>query len=231
MSNPGAEALQALINYSNETTGESDTTISDAIESLVAGYGGGGETIPKWRDFSGGNILAIIGNGISHIDTGLYLPHNNIVVGVKFKMNTPVGYEYVFGDWCTSLSERFAVQKNAGTSDIFNFYPVTPKYTQSITDATIFEGGIIGRSGSPVATSPLLIFKGYYNDRLESAFSKTSFYGFNAVNIYGEYIAKIVPWKDDNDVICVRNLVTGENYYNAGTGTFGYIDANGVEHV
>ena len=231
MSNPGAEALQALINYSNETTGESDTTISDAIESLVAGYGGGGETIPKWRDFSGGNILAIIGNGTSYIDTGLYLPHNNIVVGVKFKMNTPVAYEYVFGDWCTNPSERFAVQKNAGTSNTFNFYPVTPTYSQAVTDVTVFEGGIIGRSGSPIATSPLLIFKGYYYTGVETQVSKTSFYGFNAVDIYGDYVVKLVPWKDDNDVICVRNLVTEENYYNAGAGTFGYIDANGVEHV
>lgn len=41
MSNPGAEALQALINYSNEVTGESNTTLSDAVESLVVGYGGG----------------------------------------------------------------------------------------------------------------------------------------------------------------------------------------------
>lgn len=47
MSNPGAEALQALINYSNEITGESNTTLSDAVESLVAGYGqgGGAETV------------------------------------------------------------------------------------------------------------------------------------------------------------------------------------------
>lgn len=44
MSNPGAEALQALINYCNEITGESNTTLSDAVESLVAGYGSGGGT-------------------------------------------------------------------------------------------------------------------------------------------------------------------------------------------
>lgn len=39
---PGADQLQALINYSNTKTGESDTTLSDAVTRLVTGYGGGG---------------------------------------------------------------------------------------------------------------------------------------------------------------------------------------------
>lgn len=34
--------MAALIRYANETTGESDSTLSEAIDSLVAGYGGGG---------------------------------------------------------------------------------------------------------------------------------------------------------------------------------------------
>lgn len=37
---PGADQLQALINYSNTKTGASDTTLSDAVTRLVAGYGG-----------------------------------------------------------------------------------------------------------------------------------------------------------------------------------------------
>lgn len=38
-------ALDALVRYSNEVTGESDTTISEAVETLVGGYGGGEYTI------------------------------------------------------------------------------------------------------------------------------------------------------------------------------------------
>ena len=45
MSNPGAEALQALIDRANGVTGKLDVTISDAIESLVAGYGGDSSAI------------------------------------------------------------------------------------------------------------------------------------------------------------------------------------------
>lgn len=37
-----ADSIEALTTYSNSVTGESDTTLSDAVESLADGYGGGG---------------------------------------------------------------------------------------------------------------------------------------------------------------------------------------------
>lgn len=40
---PLTDAINALTQYANETTGASDTTLSDAVGTLVAGYGGGGE--------------------------------------------------------------------------------------------------------------------------------------------------------------------------------------------
>lgn len=39
---PLTDAINALTTYANEITGQSDTTLSDAVESLVDGYGGGG---------------------------------------------------------------------------------------------------------------------------------------------------------------------------------------------
>lgn len=38
---PGADQLQALINYANTKTGANDATLSDAIARLASGYGGG----------------------------------------------------------------------------------------------------------------------------------------------------------------------------------------------
>ena len=37
-----ADGIEALTTYSNEVTGESDTTLSDAVRTLADGYGGGG---------------------------------------------------------------------------------------------------------------------------------------------------------------------------------------------
>ena len=39
--------IQALTAYANEVTGASDTTLSDAVESLADGYGGGGGSLPS----------------------------------------------------------------------------------------------------------------------------------------------------------------------------------------
>lgn len=40
MATPLTDGINALIRYANEVTGESNTNLSDAVESLVAGYGG-----------------------------------------------------------------------------------------------------------------------------------------------------------------------------------------------
>lgn len=42
MATPLTDAINALTTYANETTGASDTNLSDAVGTLVAGYGGGG---------------------------------------------------------------------------------------------------------------------------------------------------------------------------------------------
>lgn len=42
MSTPLTDRINALTVYSNQKTGASDTTLSDAVTRLVAGYGGGG---------------------------------------------------------------------------------------------------------------------------------------------------------------------------------------------
>lgn len=39
---PLTDAINALTTYANTTTGVSDTTLSDAVATLIAGYGGGG---------------------------------------------------------------------------------------------------------------------------------------------------------------------------------------------
>lgn len=42
MSQPLTDAINALTRYANEVTGASDTTLSDAVGTLCAGYGQGG---------------------------------------------------------------------------------------------------------------------------------------------------------------------------------------------
>lgn len=44
MSTPLTDSINALTRYANETTGASDTTLSEAVETLVDGYGQGGSS-------------------------------------------------------------------------------------------------------------------------------------------------------------------------------------------
>lgn len=48
MSTPLTDRITALTSQANATTGASDTTLTDAIETLIAGYGGGGDIEP-WK--------------------------------------------------------------------------------------------------------------------------------------------------------------------------------------
>lgn len=41
MSTPLTDSIDALTTYANEVTGQSDTTLSDAVHTLASGYGGG----------------------------------------------------------------------------------------------------------------------------------------------------------------------------------------------
>ena len=43
MSTPLTDGINALTQYANEITGKQDTTLSDAVGSLVEGYGGGSD--------------------------------------------------------------------------------------------------------------------------------------------------------------------------------------------
>ena len=45
---PLTDAIQALTQYANETTGASDTTLSAAVGTLVAGYGQGGDELKEF---------------------------------------------------------------------------------------------------------------------------------------------------------------------------------------
>lgn len=47
---PLTDAINALITYSNEITGASDATLSDAVESLAAGYGGTEHEGEEWTE-------------------------------------------------------------------------------------------------------------------------------------------------------------------------------------
>lgn len=74
MAQPLTDAIQALTRYANETTGASDQTLSEAVGTLVAGYGQGGDSgiqiLSEGTFIGSGNNLEVfeIGNKMARTD-------------------------------------------------------------------------------------------------------------------------------------------------------------------
>ena len=90
--------IDALVTYANETTGEADASISDAVDSLVSGYGGGGlENEIIARSISGGY------NNTDITYAGSYALNScNDLTSIDFPNVTSVG-SYVFAN-CSNLT-------------------------------------------------------------------------------------------------------------------------------
>lgn len=186
---------------------------------------GGGE--PGIDDFSGGNILAIIGNGSEYIETD-YLPPLSGVFCTKLSDSNRTRYQHYWG--ATQSSNRIGMQVNDGIA-LFAPGCASTGYTASFTGWS--RGSVItpifGGSTSVVATKPLVFFRGYYNGSIESSIARYTFYGLNIMTTEFEPLKKYRPWLD-NGVACIKELVSGIIYHNSGSGEFKYIDVDGVVH-
>lgn len=67
MTQPLTDAITALTRYANETTGQSDTNLSDAVRTLCDGYGGGGYSIDDYLNHQMAGSVTYTGASISGI--------------------------------------------------------------------------------------------------------------------------------------------------------------------
>lgn len=88
MSTPLTDRINALTAYSNQKTGASDTTLSDAVTRLVAGYGGGASLPSIISKIDGGSFTPIsdeatsdysISHNLGTAPTGVVIWATNIV--------------------------------------------------------------------------------------------------------------------------------------------------------
>lgn len=226
---PLTDAIQALTTYANETTGASDATLSEAVATLAAGYGGGGSDKADFSAFSAGNIKALIFNS-AHIDTDLYINSNKMYT-VKFKSGAKIQYEHVYGISYGNGNSKIGVQRNS-SYDQFGETLISASFAQKTVvvngDDVVFSACAFDKSPVYEATFPLLIGDGYYNNNRENKVTNITFYGLNIIDENNEYVAQLMPWLEE-DVPCVKDIVSGSLYY-ATTGTLGYIDNNGTIH-
>lgn len=238
MSTPLTDSINALTRYANEITGASDTTLSDAVGTLAEGF----SNESNFEDFSGGNITAIImhsngGQNGSYINTG-YFPHGNANIYCKIATNQELYARYgnIFGTFfknaITENSTRVGCQMNmsSGLIYVYSYYTSTGSTDTGVTlsvEPKIVKAASIALLPTDIATVPLLIANGYYRtENTKDVCGGMIFYGLKAYE-NGKLVKKYVPWLDNDNIPCVRELVDDEYFYNAGVNNFGYIDLNG----
>lgn len=82
------DGIEALTAYANGVTGESDTTLSDAVASLADGYGqGGGYTGLEYVYASDGTVESVVWHGSGKIANGNFNSLFN-----RFSRNVPIAF-------------------------------------------------------------------------------------------------------------------------------------------
>ncbi len=187
------------------------------------------------NDFSGGNILALISHTAEYINTG-YLPKACAEYFLKAtKSVSRTQYENLFAALFYSINGRIGIQMHVNSLTNIGIY-ITPglsvgnlSSSLSADVPTVLSTRLaIPANPFTLATKPLLIFFGYYNNNFDKL-SSYNFYGLKCYEV-GTLVKKYVPWLDENNVPCVHELVDDEYFYNVGTGNFGYIDLEGNVH-
>lgn len=216
----------------NGTTTENVAAYASA-EISVSVSGGGGD-LDKIDDFTGGNILAIVGHGTEYIQTD-YLPPMEGFFGTKFKDTTSTpSYEHYWG-----AGDSHSPQQRIGLQRAGTYLQALIGYSQAIITTSTYSKGEVTEvyttsfgNASGVANKELCFYKGYKTNvsSLESQVSDYTFYGLNILNANLEMVARFVPWLQ-NGVACIKELISGTIYTNTGTGAFDYIDLEGVTHV
>lgn len=164
---PLTDAIQALTTYANETTGASDTTLSAAVGTLVAGYGGGsGWTTDGILDGSepNGNLVA---NTATKIKAHLFRGRSGIT-SLTSSSITEVEQSGLEASLISTIS--LTACTTLGNSAIRNNTSLTSLYLPALT--SIGQYSLAGCSNLPSLSLPNCEYLG--NSAFENCTSLTS---------------------------------------------------------
>lgn len=117
---PLTDAINALTQYANETTGASDTTLSDAVGTLVAGYGGGGgytiNQVIGRTELTG----AVVDNTVTSLCAGCLANSKITSFSSTSAVNNPIGYAFYRCDQLKTVDmPNFTQATTNGSASMF----------------------------------------------------------------------------------------------------------------
>lgn len=235
------EKIQNLIDAANNATGEADETLTDAVGSLIDGYGGGGSVLPAGYT----QIEYLESSGTQWIDTGLY-PDNTCSIDVEYRfIGSTVNYPALYGVTLSGGGTLYLnIYKTAPNSfgvieSNFNlFWGVEQKYnntlianakTRIIHDVNGLkcydnESYEVSGTGDITVTDPAgtiaLFGRKSASTGAASYLAIARIYRFR-FSLDGALTADLVPAiRDSDSKPGMYDIVRNEFYTNAGTGEF-----------
>lgn len=142
--------LSALLSAANTKTGESDTTLTDAVQTLIDGYGGGGGGGTGASEIASGTFTPSSTSTTQNLAIGKKMAQTDFLIVIYADNGTEVAYDTTYKGLvslivCDKALGHFDLQTDGNKSPIGN---LTYKLNQSgtITDKENF--GIYGGSYS-----------------------------------------------------------------------------------
>ena len=176
---------------------------------------------------SGRFVKSILFDGASYIDTGIAHQTCIIECDIRFE-NTGTRQLMGFG---TGSGQYWG----AGTTGIFDYMSGTNALDRTLVvidfnaeqiNYTIYADGKSRTSanGSYLSSLTYRIGAGPTGASSNSYWCTCEIWGNKFTNADGELIQDLRPYVDENGVACFKDVVTGNLFYNKGTGTLGYTE-------
>lgn len=225
--------IQSLITAANATTGESDTTLTDAVQTLIDGYGQGGEEITLPAEYQRVEFISKVNSSGAYINTG-YVPEMNTNVYVRASINGKRDQKFFggFGSGTTGsagfalaqVSDTWRATIGVGWNAIGTAVVDTPADFLVELRETQFHVWIdnqpLMHTTNKELYYPLYILAANYNNSVSGGF------GGNVYRVTvrrGETVLRdyIPCYRKADGVIGMYEIMTETFLKNAGSGSFG----------
>lgn len=142
--------LSALLTAANTKTGESDTTLTDAVQTLIDGYGGGGGGGAGASEIASGTFTPSSNSTAQNLAIGKKMAQTDFLIVIYADNGTEVAYDTTYKGLvglivCDKALGHFDLQTDGNKSPIGN---LTYKLNQSGTISDKEDFGIYGGSYS-----------------------------------------------------------------------------------
>ena len=167
MAQPLTDAINALTRYANEVTGQSDTTLSDAVRTLCDGYGGGGATPFELLE----EITVTEAVRAVTIDLTPYLDYDILMLATESTTSVSTWLYTAFGSTVDVSGHAWLGKRNMFSGLLCSFLKNRGGSTYSVSfPADWNNGGVLNQDKNTVSSMTVCTYESTTNINVGSKF-------------------------------------------------------------